>query len=523
MSENVKQQRGRIEEGRMDDMEVEDVEPASMPRQTRKLTMIYLLFLAEAIMASSLSAQIAILTPSATGCMTMDSAFLRSVFECAYFAGSTAGVAWGWTADRWGRRSVVLCGLAGMATCCVLMGFATNFTAFAALRFTAGLVSSAVTVAGLSMLADVTHGDKGRAWAVAKLPLVAFCGSLGPLAASGVRKLSEAHGVTVLALYPGLSGQLACASLVTMIALAEALLLEETLPSDAANALVNDGEYDCEKAGLLGQSLSNGSEESLGITLVEALNDDAATPLNSRITVSQLLSAPSALVLLASLSALSLHSSTFDILLPHISHTASHEGGLGLPCSWLSTIKLLIAFGAAIRIAKLVPRVIERVGLLKMYRRMSWAFPVLYTLIPLAGLAVSRANLDAVVAAGVSVLAMLIKATLTGAAQVLVVLLILSAAPDAQSTGTTIGVLSIAELFKALAVGVSGIAYYLSDDYSMLLVNGSLWAALAAIALVGAIVTRQLRETPRVGTDIPAQCLVWQGMFDADSDEEAGF
>ncbi|TKA75998.1 hypothetical protein B0A55_06681 [Friedmanniomyces simplex] len=504
-----------------DDTEDAAAGPTHPPLRTRNLTMIYLLFLAEAIMASSLSAQVAVLVPSATGCMNMDASFLRSIFECAYFAGSSAGVVWGWSADRLGRRTVALIGLAGMVVCCISMGFATTFIAFALLRFTAGAISAAVTIAGLAMLADVTQGSKGRAQVVARLPMIAFCGSLGPLAANSIRRLSERQGLELLETYPGLSGQLACASLVGMIALAEALLLEETLPNESSHTVAHEESHDCEKAAFLGRSLPNSSDDSL--TLAEALKDQAATPLPSRLTTTQLLTAPSVLVLLASFATLSLHSTAFDLLLPHISHTPSHNGGLGLSCSWLGTIKLVIAFCAAGRILKFVPRVIERVGLLKMYRRMSWSFPVLYTIIPLAGLVVSCTGVPPAVAAFFSTVAMLVKATIAGAAQVLVLLLILSAAPDAQSTGTTIGVLSIAKLFKALAVGVSGISYYLSDAYSMQVVNGSLWAVLAATALAGAVVTRKLRETPRVCTDIPEACLVWQGMFDAESDKEASF
>ncbi len=107
------------------------------------------------------------------------------------------------------------------------MGFARGFVAFAVLRFTAGVIGSAVTVAGMAMLADVTQGSKGRAQVVARLPMIAFCGSLGPLAANSTRHLSELKAFEVLEKYPGLSGQLACASLVGMIALAEALFLEE--------------------------------------------------------------------------------------------------------------------------------------------------------------------------------------------------------------------------------------------------------------------------------------------------------
>jgi hypothetical protein len=127
------------------------------------------------------------------------------------------------------------------------------------------------------------------------------------------------------------------------------------------------------------------------------------------------------------------------------------------------------------------------------------------------------------IAAVFNTIAMLAKTTLAGAAQVLVLLLVLNAAPDASSTGTVIGVVSISELFKALAVGASGVSYYLSNDYSMVVVNGSLWAALASVAIVGAAVTWKLRESPRVGADIPEECLFWQDMFDAHSDEESGF
>lgn len=279
---------------------------------------------------------------------------------------------------------------------------------------------------------------------------------------------------------------------------------------------------DCEKSAFLGQSLANDSSDSLDVSIIEALNDDAA-PLPSRMSLTQLLTAPSVLLLLVSYAVLSLHSSTFDILLPHLGHTASHEGGLGIPCAWLSSVVMVVKVIAAIRILHFIPLVISKVGLLPVYRRISMAFPVLYVLIPLLALAVNATGGAPVVSAVFNTIAMLAKTTLAGAAQVLVLLLVLSAAPDAASTGTTVGVVSVSELFKALAVGVSGVSYYMSNDYSVVVVNGSLWAALAGIATVGAAMTWKVRETPRVGTDIPEECLVWQGMFDADSDEEAGF
>ena len=178
---------------------------------------------------------------------------------------------------------------------------------------------------------------------------------------------------------------------------------------------------------------------------------------------------------------------------------------------------------AAVRILHFVPFLVAKVGLLPVYRRISMVFPAFYVLIPLIALAVNTIGGTPIISAMFSTLATLAKTTLAGAAQVLVLLLVLSAAPDASSTGTVVGVISISELFKAFAVGFSGVSYYLSDDYSMVVVNSSLWAALTMIATIGAVVTWRLRETPRVGTDIPEECLVWQGMFDVESDEEAGF
>lgn len=500
--------------------EEEDVE-VQTPRQKRNLTMIYLLFLAEAIMASSLSSQIAILVPSSTGCLSMNTSFLRSILECAYFAGSAMGLFWGSAADRFGRRRVALAGLTGMSSCCISMGFATSFSAFALLRFVAGAVSSATNVSALAMLADHTHGSNSRVKIVARLPVIAVCGSIGPIAAHMWRRAFDGHLCEIFARYPGLSGQIACAGLVFSITVAEVCLLEETFT--LARSRESTGDNDCEKAAFLGQSMEDDSEDPLNISIIEALNDDAAAPVPSRISITQLLTAPSVLVLLASFSLLSLHSSAFDVLLPHIGHTASHNGGMGIPCSWLKPITMVVSILAAVRILHVVPFVVKKVGLLTMYRKMSFAFPMLYTIVPLIALLVNTTGASPTISAVVSTLAMLVKTTLAGASQVLVLLLVLSAAPDASSTGTVLGVVSISGLFKALAVGISGIGYYLSEGQSLVILNGSLWAALALIALVGVAVTWRLRETPRVGTDIPEECLVWQDMFDSESYDGSGF
>ncbi|KXT02912.1 hypothetical protein AC578_1824 [Pseudocercospora eumusae] len=504
------------------DMEEEDSQTNTQsPRQRRNLIMIYLLFLAEAIMATSLQSQITTLLPSASGCLTMDTSFLRSILQCAYYFGSASGIMWGHAADAFGRRRIALVGLLGMSACCISMGFATSFIAFSLLRYVAGAISSAATVSALTMLADVTHGSSNRSKVVARLPLVVVCGQMGPIMSNTIRHFAQDHFHGVFVDYPGLAGQISCGLLVFSIAIAEVLLLDETLPT--AQETKEEDYADCEKAAFLGKSLMNDSEESLSISIIEALNDDAAAPRTSEISMLQMVTAPSVLLLLASFSILSLHASTFEILLPHMGHNETHSFGFGIPCSWLSPVMLVVKCLAALRVLHLVPFLVNKVGTLPVYRRISIIFPVLYLIIPLMALAVSTAEASTIISAVFNTIATLIKTTLAGAAQVLVVLLVFSAAPDAASTGTLVGVISISELFKALAVGVTGVSYFLSADYSMAAVNGTLWAVLATTALVGAGITWKLRESPRVGTDIPSECLTWQGMFDASSDDEHGF
>ena len=196
---------------------------------------------------------------------------------------------------------------------------------------------------------------------------------------------------------------------------------------------------------------------------------------------------------------------------------------MGIPCSWMQPLLLVVKALAALRVMTYIPRLVSKGSVLPLYRKISMVFPALYIIIPVVALAVHATGAAPILSAVVSTMATLVKTTLANAAQVLVLLLVLSAAPDASSTGTLIGVVSITELFKALAVGLAGVSYYLSDSHSMFVINTSLWAALAAIAMVGTFITTKLRAAPRLGPDLPSECFVWQGMFDVESDDEAGF
>ncbi|EME49875.1 hypothetical protein DOTSEDRAFT_121901 [Dothistroma septosporum NZE10] len=504
--------------------EQEEETDAQTSRQRQSMTMIYLLFLAEAIMSSSLSSQIDILLPSSSACLTVDISFLRSILQCAYYFGGANGLMFGLFADKVGRRKIALTGLFGMSLCCISMGFATSFAAFCVLRYIAGAVSSAATVAGLTMLADSTHGSKRRVKVIARLPVLAVCGQLGPLLSNTIRHLAQDHSAGVFAQFPGLEGQMTCTALVISIALAEVCLLDETLPKNDPKDFEHDDYVDGEKAAFLGQQrLSIDSDDSLAISIIDALNDDSAGPRPSRIGVSQMLKAPSILIMVASYAVLSLHSSTFEVVLQHIAHTDAESAGMGISCSQMQPLMLVVKALAALQVMHFVPKLVSKGKALPLYRKISMVFPVLYMIIPAVALAVHATGTSPVLSAVVSTMATLVKATFTNAAHVLVLLLVLSTAPDASSTGTLIGVVSVTELFKALAVGLAGISYYLSDSHSMFALNASVWAALAVIALVGSFITGKLRAAPRLGPDLPSECFVWQGMFDVESDDEAGF
>lgn len=164
-----------------------------------------------------------------------------------------------------------------------------------------------------------------------------------------------------------------------------------------------------------------------------------------------------------------------------------------------------------------LPRIACKGRLLPLYRKLSMAFPALYVLVPLMSAAVTLTGGLPLVVAASGTIAVLAKTILAGAAQVLVLLLVLSAAPDALNTGTVIGLVALSELFKALAIVASASAFYFSYEYSTLVVNATSWGALAVIAVVGAMASWRLKETPRVGTDLPEECLVWQEMFDTDN------
>lgn len=268
-------------------------------------------------------------------------------------------------------------------------------------------------------------------------------------------------------------------------------------------------DLDCEKAAFL----SSNDSDYPSIRVVDFVRPDP-------ISINQFLQAPSFLVLLSSFSLLSLHAATFDVLLPHLGHSSTQHGGMGIPCTWLGMLVLIVRGIAAVVILRLVPRAVEKFGLLKLYRSTSALFPLIYIITPLvAMLATCSASFVAVI----STASILVKHALTGSASVLVALLVLNTTPDAFSAGTVVGMMQVASLFKALAVAVSGASFYLSDDFSVATTNYALWSCLALFGFVGAALAWFVRERPSVERDFPSEVLCWETCFDATEGNHSDF
>jgi MFS family permease len=189
-------------------------------------------------MASSLQPQLKMLISSDDFCGNLSTSYLRSVLDCAYAFGGTAGIFWGYLADRVGRRPVALGGLFAMAFCCLSMGFATDVVSCTIFRFVAGLSSSTIMVTTLTMIGDISLGHAARAKNVARLPLIALCGSIGPIIQAMVSGSIEDSGA-IWQRFPILSSQIACGSLVFLIAVTSCIMLEE-VSATALNLILNE-------------------------------------------------------------------------------------------------------------------------------------------------------------------------------------------------------------------------------------------------------------------------------------------
>jgi len=485
-----------------EEMECHNVPDGADKSRGTQLMLVYLVFLAEAIMASSLQPQLQMLLSSSDYCGTLSSSYLRSILDCAYAFGGTTGLFWGYLADRMGRRRVTLIGLWSMFVCCLSMGFANSLVGCTIFRFLGGMVSSAIVCTTLTMIGDLSTSGEERAKNVARLPVISLGSSVGPIMQLMVSESLQAYNM-VWQDFPTLGSELACGTILFAIALTASIFLKETLPNHNERS-ADPVDMDCEKAAFLRRD-----SQDTNVTLV-----DFARP--EPITISQFLQAPSLMVLLSSFCLLSLHASTFDVVLPHLGHSSTESGGMGIPCEWISIIVLGVRGLAGAAIFYIVPYAASKYGLVKLYRSVSAFLPVTYIITPFLAFFVTCSGLEPVI----STFSIFAKHLFSGGATVVVSLLVLNTTPDAFSAGTVVGMMQIASLFKAFAVAVSGTSYYFSDEISVETTNLALWTCLALFGIAGAGLAWFVRERPSVEKDFPSEVLCWETCFDADAEKQ---
>lgn len=220
------------------------------------------------------------------------------------------------------------------------------------------------------------------------------------------------------------------------------------------------------------------------------------------------------MVLLLSFSLLLLHSASFDQLLPLLGNSSTDLGGLGLPCSFIPLVVLFASISAGIVIALFLDTAVERLGLLRLYQICCWGFPVIYIVTPLLSSVAEESRIAIILSSALSIFS---KTLVTGCAQTLVLVLVTSASPDAFRLATIMGFMQSATVLRSLAVGGTGIAFYLSDDFSLRTTNYGLWATMAVVGFGGAAVAYFVRDHPTVRDY--GSTLSWEICYD--SSEEA--
>lgn len=105
------------------------------------------------------------------------------------------------------------------------MGFSEGIFICLLIRLFAGLMSSSIRVAMVTMLGDVSESSKSKVRNYSKLPIIASGGVIGPLLQAAL-----AHRFGERAFwkrFPVLNSQLACAGLVAAVAIVNLVYLKE--------------------------------------------------------------------------------------------------------------------------------------------------------------------------------------------------------------------------------------------------------------------------------------------------------
>jgi MFS family permease len=149
------------------------------------------------------------------------------------FAEFSSGMFWGRASDRFGRKPILLTGLAGTGISMIVFGFAPNLPVALIARALGGLLNGNIGVLQ-STVAEVVTVEAHQARAYSIMPVVWCIGSIagsaiGGILADPVRNYGWSAG-SIWAKYPFLLPNVFCTGIVVLGIVVGVLFLEETHP-----------------------------------------------------------------------------------------------------------------------------------------------------------------------------------------------------------------------------------------------------------------------------------------------------
>jgi MFS family permease len=172
-------------------------------------------------------------TTGGTGAVPRSTGLLTGLYMLALFLFAPA---WGRMSDRYGRRIILLIGLAGFGAIMLIFSLVESLTAVYAERFLSGVFATAVTPVALAAIGDLAATEEARARRLTFVSLAGISGFLlGPMVgvaiargASNIRSLPSAAG--------SLAFPLAATGILALLAaIAAAVAVPGTQPGDAAH------------------------------------------------------------------------------------------------------------------------------------------------------------------------------------------------------------------------------------------------------------------------------------------------
>ncbi|KAL1960813.1 hypothetical protein VTO42DRAFT_5796 [Malbranchea cinnamomea] len=448
------------------------------------------------------------------------------------FAEFCAGVFWGRMSDRFGRKPVLMMGLAGTAISMIVFGFSSSLPMAMLARAVGGLLNGNIGVLQTTV-AELVTNKKHQPRAYSIMPFVWCLGSiLGPAMGGALAQPCDNYPSlfprgTIFDRYPFLLPNIVCVVILLFGITIGILFLEEThadkkMHRDRGRELgrwllahvffrtssaTKSNRKRLDHVGdttpfLDEQDPPPGYESTQSSPVLKSVSAPMV-PMRENLPKSQKafsqIFTPNVIFIIVGYGILAYHSVSFDQLMPiFLSTPISDEkpslpfkfvGGLGLPTK---TIGLMMAVqGVYSMVAQLwlFPFVVRRFGTLRAYSFVLSVWPLLYLFVPFLILLPSVLQSAAVYAS------LICKITVHVIAFPASAMLLANAAPSTTVLGSINGVAaSTASLSRAFGPTITGFLHSKGLEWGY---SGLSWWACGIVCMIGAVESFWIEEEER--------------------------